>query len=188
MHLLRSLSTRLFEASCFGVDLVSSLIAFDDCIPFDEYSSPSYSIGNPLLLLSMNPFLLLSMHLLLLFTLLFNKHTIPHFTDIPSLILPPNSPTPTSVASAPHILSPLAPSAPQAARRSDSSTASYSRSARSISASHSFSTPTRNRISFTMFCFSRSSVSQIRFVAMRGTCTFKSPRICSRRFCVASAK
>ena len=176
--------------------MVSSLIAFDDCIPFDEYSSPSYSIGNPLLLLSMHPLLLLSMHPLLLlsmhplllFTLLFNKHTIPHFTDIPSLILPPNSPTPTSVASAPHILSPLAPSAPQAARRSDSSTASYSRSARSISASHSFSTPTRNRISFTMSCFSRSSVSQIRFVAMRGTCTFKSPRICSRRFCVASAK
>ena len=183
--------------------MVSSLIAFDDCIPFDEYSSPSYSIVNPLLLLSMHPLLLLSMHLLLLltmhplllsmhplllFTLLFNKHTIPHFTDIPSLILPPNSPTPTSVASAPHILSPLAPSAPQAVRRSDSSTASCSRSARSISASHSFSTPTRNRISFTMSCFSRSSVSQIRFVAMRGTCTFKSPRICSRRFCVASAK
>ena len=54
--------------------------------------------------------------------------------------------------------------------------------------SHPLSTPTRNRISFTMSCFSRSSVSQIRRVAMRGTCTFNSPRICSSRFCVPSAK
>ena len=147
-------------------------VSCSSCIPFDDHSIPSYSTMRPLLIC----------------TLLFNKHAIPHFTDTPSSILPPSSPTPTSAASAPHVPSPLAPSAPQAARRSDSSTASCSRSARSISASYSLSAPTRSRISFTMSCFNRSSVSQIRFVAMRGTCTFKSPRICSRRFCVASAK
>ena len=37
--------------------------------------------------------------------------------------------------------------------------------------------PTRNRISFTMSCLRRSSVSHTRFVAMCGICTFISARI-----------
>lgn len=47
---------------------------------------------------------------------------------------------------------------------------------------------TLNSTSFRMSCFSRSSVSQIRRVAMRGICTFSLHKIAFNRSCVLSAK
>lgn len=47
---------------------------------------------------------------------------------------------------------------------------------------------TRSKTSFKMSCLSRSSVSQIRRVAIFGICTFSLHRIAFSRSCVLSAK